>query len=194
MKKDELIGWHFSTGKLGYGDGREIIIGKTHKVKGPLELCACGLHASERIIDALQYAHGPMVYKVRLHGKILRGDDKACATQRTYLAGFDATDILRLFARKCALDVIHLWDAPDVVKRYLETGDESLRAAAWAAAGAAAWAAARAAAGAAAGAVAWDAARAALLAAAWDAARAAAWAAAWDAQNTRLLEMVEAKL
>ena len=181
MKKDELIGWHFSTGKLGYGDGREIIIGKTHKVKGPLELCACGLHASERIIDALQYAHGPMVYKVRLHGKILRGDDKACATQRTYLAGFDATDILRLFARKCALDVIHLWDAPDVVKRYLETGDESLRDAAGDAAGAAAaWAAAG-------DAAAWAAAGAA---AAW----AAAWAAAGAAQNTRLLEMVEARL
>ena len=146
MKKDELIGWHFSTGKLGYGDGREIVIGETHKVEGPLELCACGLHASERIIDALQYAPGPMVYKVRLHGKILRGDDKACATQRSYLAGFDATDILRLFARQCALDVIHLWDAPDVVKRYLETGDESLkdaaRAAAWAAARDVAWAAA----------------------------------------------------
>ena len=166
MKKDELIGWHFSTGKLGYGDGREIVIGKTHKVKGPLELCDRGLHAAERIIDALQYAPGPMVYKVRLHGEILRGDDKACATQRTYLAGFDATDILRLFTRQCALDVIHLWDAPDVVKRYLETGDESLRAAARAAARGAAGAAAR------------DAARAAARDAAWDAARDAAWAAA----------------
>ena len=53
-----------------------------------------------------------------------------------------------------------------------------------------AWAAARDAA--------WDAAWAAAWDAAWGAAgaaaRAAAWAAAWDAQNTRLLEMVEAKL
>ena len=178
-----MIGWHFSTGKLGYGDGREIIIGKTHKVKGPLELCACGLHASERIIDALQYAPGPMVYKVKLHGEILRGYDKACATRRTYIAGMDATNILRSFARQCALDVVHLWDAPDVVVKYLKTGDATLRDAARAAA--------------------WDAARAAAWDAAW-AARDAAWAArdaardaaraARDAQNTRLTEMVEKEL
>ncbi len=30
------------------------------------------------------------------------------------------------FARKCALSVIHLWNAPNVVKRFLETGDKSL--------------------------------------------------------------------
>jgi hypothetical protein len=71
---------------------------------------------------------------------------------------------MRLFARRVALDVIHLWDAPPIVKEYLETGDESKRAAAWAAARDAAW----------------DAARDAAWAAARDAARAAAWAAAWD--------------
>jgi hypothetical protein len=74
----------------------------------------------------------------------------------------EATSLLREFARKCALDVIHLWDAPAIVKEYLETGKEELRAAAWAAAGDAAWAAAG------------------------DAARAAAWAA----QNKRLAEML----
>jgi len=31
------------------------------------------------------------------------------------------------FARWCALQVVHLWDCPDVVKRYLETVDEGLR-------------------------------------------------------------------
>ena len=36
-------------------------------------------------------------------------------------------DQIRHFSRLCALDVIHLWDAPEVVRRYLETGDESLR-------------------------------------------------------------------
>lgn len=174
----EMIGWHFSTGKLGYGDGREIVIGETHEVEGLLVLCVRGLHACERIIDALQYAPGPMIYKVRLHGEILRGDDKVCATQRTYLAGCDATDILLRFARQCALDVIHLWDAPEVVRRYLETGDESLRAAAWAAARAAAR----------------DAARAAVWAAAWAAARDAAGEAAGEGQNILLTEMVEQEI
>jgi hypothetical protein len=51
--------------------------------------------------------------------------------------------MLREFARWCALQVIHLWDAPDVVRQYLETGDESLRAAARAATRAAARNAAR---------------------------------------------------
>ncbi len=121
---------------------------------------------------------------------------------------------VQLFARWCALSVIHLWDAPKVVKDYLTSGDESLRAAARAAARAAraaardamaaAWDAARAARAAAM--AAWDAARAALAAidaarAAWDAARAAAWAAraaAWaaalaasDAQKAKLIEIME---
>ena len=54
---------------------------------------------------------------------------------------------IRRFARQCALDVIHLWNAPPIVKRYLKTGNEKLRDAAWAAAWAAAGDAARAAAG-----------------------------------------------
>ena len=80
---------------------------------------------------------------------------------------------IRRFACQCALDVIHLWNAPPIVKRYLKTGNEKLRAAAWAAA----WDAAGDAAGAAAGAAAW--------AAAGDAARAAARAAAGDAMREK---------
>jgi hypothetical protein len=110
---------------------------------------------------------GPILYRVKLSGTIVRGDDKAAATKRTYLAEIDAEPILREFARKCALSVTHLWDAPRVVRQYLETGDESLRAAARDAA-------------------AWD--------AAWDAARAAAWAAARDAQKKMLEEMCLAAL
>ena len=185
----ELTGWHFSTGRLGYGDNRPIVMGETHTVdvtERKLELCEWGLHASERIIDALRYASGPMVCRVRLHGEILRGDDKACATHRTYIDGIDATGILREFARKCALDVIHLWDAPDVVRRYLETGDELLRAASSAAALDASSAASWAASWAASSAASWD--------TAWDTARAAAWDTAWGQQNTRLTDMVQAAI
>lgn len=49
-------------------------------------------------------------------------------------------------ATRAALDVVHLWDAPDVVVKYLRTGDEQIRDAAWDAARNAAWDAARAAA------------------------------------------------
>lgn len=129
--------WYFSTEdlKLRHGDGRLIKVGATHKVDCEPALCEYGLHASKRPIDALQYAPGPIIWRVELGGKIVKGDDKLCATSRKYLWGFDTTTMLREFARKCALDVIHLWDAPEVVKTYLTTGDESL----WAAARAAAW-------------------------------------------------------
>ena len=62
------------------------------------------------------------------------------------VACLEATGLLRQFARSCALDVIHLWKPPAVVKEYLETGNEALRAAASDAASDAARIAARAAA------------------------------------------------
>lgn len=37
----------------------------------------------------------------------------------------------RSFARRCALDVLELWNCTDVVLRYLHTGDDSLRNEAW---------------------------------------------------------------
>jgi len=143
-----MEGWYFaqSNNCLRYGDNRGIVIGETHTVditEKQLEMCEWGLHASKRVIDALKYAPGPMVYRVKLSGKVLHQSDKSVAEHRTYLWGYDATDVLLLFARRCALDVVHLWDAPQVVIDYLKTGDEKLRTAARAAA----WAAVRAAAG-----------------------------------------------
>ena len=192
----QIKGWWFSTTdrKLLHDDNREIIIGKIHKIKGDIIPCHHGLHLSKRIIDALSYAPGPVLYRVIGSGIIVpHGNpvDKYACSERTYIAGgIDISDTLRLFARKCALDVIHLWEAPKIVVRYLETGDESIRDAAWDAAWAARDAAraardaardARAAAGAAAWAAAWDAARAA---------RDAARDAAWEKINRRLTAMV----
>ena len=198
MSKD-VLAWHFVGETLR--DGRPIPAdGVTLKHKGKLELCASGLHASERLIDALQYAPGPILCRVQMGGTIKKDSDKLVAGQRTILWRVNLTDVLQKFARQCALDVAHLWNMPSVVRQYLETGDERLRDAAWDAAGAAvraaawdatwaaAWAAAKAAAWDAAGAAAWAADRAA----AGAADRAAAGAAARAAQNTRLTEMVMA--
>ena len=158
----EIIGWWFAaSGELPHGDGRKVVIGETLTVKGKIVPCRWGLHASVDPFDALQYAPGPLLYKVRLSGKIVPNDnDKHAASERTAIAKRDSTQMLRAFARKVALSVIHLWDAPTIVREYLETGDESKKAAA----GNAAWAAAG------------DAARAA---------RAAARAAAWAARDAR---------
>jgi len=203
--------WHFAKEdrRLNYGDDRLIHIGETHTLstaKNRIRVCGWGLHASKRITDALFYAPGPIIYRVELSGIIVTDDNKIAASNRTYLWGFDATDILRAFSRRCALDVIHIWNAPDIVIEYLKTGDDTLRAAArdpaWDAARDAArdpaWAAARTAARDPARDAAWAAARAAARAAAWDAARtaarAAARAAAWDAARDEMLNKYNRRL
>jgi len=168
----KVKGWWFGTTdkKLPHSDGRKIVIGKTHKVKGEIIPCEHGLHLSKRMIDALSYAPGPVIYRVVGSGIIVpHGSpiDKYACSERTYVSGgVDISATLRLFARKCAFDVIHLWKPPEIVVKYLKTGEESIRDAAWDAA----WAAARA--------------------AAWDAAGAAARAAAITKFNNRLTAMV----
>src|SRR5690606_3903246 len=124
---------------------------------------------------------------VEVGGVIFYGVNKLAASRRRILRRVDMTDALRTYARDEARRVMHLWRPPDIVREYLETGREDIRAAAWGAAGDATrnstWDAA------------WYAARAAVWGvqdaagdAAWGAVRAAAWTmqdaagdAAWDA-------------
>ena len=188
-----ILGWWFSKSDgLPYNDGRRIVVGETLHVDGEIMPCERGLHLSEHLIDALQYAPGPILWRVEGSGTVVpHGNpvDKYACSDRKALWMIDATPVLRRFARACALDVIHQWAAPDIVIRYLATGDESIRAAArdvaWAAARDVAWAAA------------WAAARAAAMAAvdaAMDAAWAAACTAAWAARKRHgkiLTEMIE---
>jgi hypothetical protein len=164
--------WWFSSGyTLPYRDGRPIEIGTTHTVEGEVIPCKNGLHGSKRLLDAVGYAPGPIVWRVKQHGEIVTQGDKQASSKRTYLAGgVDISPVLREFARSCALDVIDQWDAPDVVVQYLETGDETLRDAAQSAAWYAAWSVAES--------------------AAWYAAR----SAAQSAQNKKLTKMVKGYL
>jgi hypothetical protein len=140
-------------------------------------MCVRGLHASRRLIDALAYAPGETVCRVECGGEVVEGDDKLVCTERTILWRVDGASLLREFARWSALQVVHLWNPPQLVLDFLNTGDESLRDAASdaarVAASDAAWDAASDAA--------WDAARVAASDAAWDAASDAAWDAAWVA-------------
>ena len=141
---------------------------------GPVRMCESGLHASRHPFDALMYAPGPILCLVDCDEIDAEDVDKLVCRRRRIVARFDATTMLRAFARQCALDVIHLWDAPQVVRDYLTTGDESLRDGTRDAARAAAW----------------EAAREAARDAAWEAARDAAWEAAWDAQRERFARLV----
>jgi hypothetical protein len=210
-----ILAYHFVGSTLRDGravppDGEWLIHG------GPVKMCESGLHASRHPFDALGYAPGETLCRVECADIVQEHSDKLVCRRRRIVARIDATDLCRAFARACALDVVHLWNAPDVVRQYLETGDETIRAAAMDAAmaawdfamavrWAASWDAARDAR------ASWDAARAAMAArtamaaardasaAARDSARAASWdaerdarAAARAAQRARFAEMVEA--
>jgi hypothetical protein len=184
-RSDKVLAWHFVSDRLR--DGREIPAdGEVLRHDGEMKMCASGLHASVRCADALNYAPGHTLCRVECSGDLAHAHDKLICRERVIVSRIDATPMLRAWARWCALQVIHLWNAPDIVREYLTTGDESKRAAA----GAAAWRgsgtrAARAAAMAAAGAV---------TSATWAAAEAASWtarAAAVDAQSAQLDLMAE---
>jgi hypothetical protein len=196
MSKSKTVkAWHFTRKTLR--DGRPIPpVGEWLKHEGPLVMCESGLHASRRVLDAINYAPCGTIHRVECRGDIEEQSDKLVCRQRRILASISAEradQIFRRFARLVAWTHLDKWDAPEIVRQWLETGDESIRDAArdaaWAAAGDAAWAAAGDAARAAAWAAArdaardaaWDAARAAARDAAWAAAGAATWDAAWDA-------------
>lgn len=73
--------------------------------------------ACEHPFDALEYAPtgGDVVHRLGV------GREKSVYAAR----------LLQDFARWCALQVIDLWRPPDVLRRYLETGDKLLREKAW---------------------------------------------------------------
>jgi hypothetical protein len=162
----------------------------------PIRICKNGLHASYHPFEALSYAPGATLCLVELDGIVAEEKDKVVAQGRRIIARFDATELLWAHARKSALSVMNLWDAPVIVKDYLLTGRN--KSAAWDAAESAAWNEARraarraawdaawSAAESAAESAAWSAARSAAESAAWNAARSAAWSAAWSAARTRL--------
>jgi hypothetical protein len=194
-----MLAWYFSgpDRTLRYKDKRKIRIGDTHRVKPPIEMCKSGLHASERIIDALIYAphiiKGLVLYRVRLSGEIIKGEDKAVGSERTYLASASVDKILREFARRQALINVEKIkpycskENYEVILKWLTTGDKKYRSAAWSAAQSAARSAARSAAQSAA----QSAARSAAQSAAQSAARSAAWSTVESAARSAARSAVE---
>jgi hypothetical protein len=192
----EWYGWHFlpASRKLELEQSpRDVVLGAWMRYAGdePVEMCARGMHASRRAINALSFERGPVVCWVELRGGIVEAGDKAVAEERRVVAWADATAVLRRFAVWCAARALRrekvtdprCWNALRVAARHAcgKATDVEL-AAARVAAGVAAWVAAGVAAGDAAGDAAWVAARVA----ARDAARDAAWGAEVSAQNEYL--------
>ncbi len=126
ISKKTIQAWHFTNGRA-LRDGSKWKVGKIERHSEALFMCQSGLHASRNPLDALKYAPGTMIRRVKCGGQIIEDNDKLVCTKRKVLWAYDAAKVLRHFARLCALDVIHLWKAPEVVIKYLRTGDNKLQ-------------------------------------------------------------------
>ena len=114
----EWFGWHFlqKDRRLRWGTQEVVETGKTYTVKGKLEMCYNGLHASARAIDALLYAPGPIVCRVELLGERIDEEDKSVAQKRRVIVMADATQVLHEFSCHCATAALCLAEIKD--KRY----------------------------------------------------------------------------
>jgi len=125
--REPVLAWHFLLEGGVTRDGQTVTVGSRLHVDPPLVLCERGLHASHRIIDALRYAPGPVVCRVRMSGEIVDGLDKLVATDREVVAMTDATNVLHEFAcvvaeealRKAGATDERLWNAIATKRRWL---------------------------------------------------------------------------
>ena len=177
-----VVGWHILPNNCVLRDGRKAdLTGAWQLMAGdePPKMCKRGMHASRRLIDALQYAQGALICRVEVRGDIAEEDDKLTGCERRVFDWINGTKLLHQFAIRCAARALRiygvtdkrLWNTLRVKGRWVRGSatDQDLhtaRAKAWGAPDTAARAAARDAA--------WDVA----WAAAWNAARAEAWAEA----------------
>jgi len=133
--------WHFVGDTLRNG-GPIPADGELLAYNGNIKMCESGLHASIRLIDALKYAPGSTICRVDCDTIMEKGNDKLVCGYRTILWRVGGEELLRKFARLCALDVVDAWDCPSIVLQWLR-GDFAAESAAWSAAEFAAWSAAK---------------------------------------------------
>lgn len=119
------LAWHFVGEKLR--DGRPVPEdGEWLEHEGEIVWCQNGLYASRTPFDALGFAPGANLCLVECENIQKEDARKFVCRRRRILFRINATEPLLEFARWCANEVIHLWDAPDTVRVYLQTGNPSL--------------------------------------------------------------------
>jgi len=131
-----LTAWYFTADNtVGFGDKRIIEEGATLEALDKDDLFNTGMRGSPLLIDALMRSNvlttNNTLWCVALTGKNCsprHGDAKQIrAEQALYLASIDVTQIMDCFARRVALSTAGMWKMPEVVRLFLETGDESLK-------------------------------------------------------------------
>jgi len=103
VKNSPILAWHFLPNDSVTRYSRERVdVGTVLKARGKLHLCYNGLHASIHPRDAMRYAPGFLLCRVKLSGGIQSGDDKVCARSREVIAIRNARNIVLLHAAECA--------------------------------------------------------------------------------------------
>ena len=74
---------------------------------------------------ALSTESGFCLHEVMIEEKT-NDNNEVIGYQETVLRSVDMMDSILSYMRRCALDVIDLWDAPDIIRKYLETDNEEL--------------------------------------------------------------------
>jgi hypothetical protein len=167
--------------RSGYGN-MAWEIGKWYKIKGKLEMCQNGFHASEKIFDAMQWVNLENLAQVEVRGKSIIQDDKQCWSEMRIIKVWKWTKqdsvALAIFAAELVIDNFEKEypkdhrprKAIEAAKKWLENPTEKNRKAAEAVAWSTAWSTAW---------YAWSTARSAARSA-WS-----AWVAARSAKSTR---------
>jgi len=125
--------FHFTNAKgtLGFGDGRQVVVGKTLRVKYPrlVECGIYGLHSSNLISYALTYAPGCRLWEVsHPRGIVSAQHDKQVGVDRKAEKDFgDIREILVRFAKRCAEEALKFSSEFSGVAFYADDAVEAAR-------------------------------------------------------------------
>ena len=137
-KTETKLAWHWlavgSSGKPVLRDGTLLRKRVWLRYKWEPKICERGLHGSYTALDALKYAPGCYVTRVKVAAIHAEQDDKFVCKERMPLWGYDATAVILKWSKRVALDVVSLWDCPAVVLEFLNGDDTKAAAAAGASA------------------------------------------------------------
>ena len=106
-----ILAWHFVSKDrvLRHGSGLTVEPGYVYtEDEGPIVLCQNGMHASRTVWQALIYAPGPVLCRVKVWGEVKEDSDKLVGRHREVIAMYDIEKELRLWACWCVRQVWHL--------------------------------------------------------------------------------------
>lgn len=120
---ERLLAWHWlrTDARLRFLPHTLVEVGQELHVSQPLQLCKCGLHASESLVDSVGHAPGPIACRVECRGRTIRDHDEFVAEYRRVLWMVDAEAALVEFS----CDMVDM--AIDHVERHCGPLDPHIR-------------------------------------------------------------------